>query len=234
MTVAGESSGAGTGASEPNPLAGAADRSGTATHAGAKGLSRRSGILLILVLGGLILLSSVPTWVSARATSALGANVDLAVTGSDAAAGVGAAGLAIAAAGIATGLVGRGGRWVIAIVLGLSGLVVCGSAWTVIDNPTAPALAAAGRLTGVSEITGGADLSVMPWLALILGACGLGLAILIALRSGTWAASSRRHERGAASPAPSSPADALARDEDNVDPSDLWDAQTRGEDEPLQ
>ena len=222
MTVAGESSGAGTGASEPNPLAGAADRSGTATHAGAKGLSRRSGILLILVLGGLILLSSVPTWVSARATSALGANVDLAVTGGDAAAGVGAAGLAIAAAGIATGLVGRGGRWVIAIVLGLSGLVVCGSAWTVID------------LTGVSEITGGADLSVMPWLALILGACGLGLAILIALRSGTWAASSRRHERGAASPAPSSPADALARDEDNVDPSDLWDAQTRGEDEPLQ
>ena len=222
MTAAGESSGAGTGASEPNPLAGAADRSGTATHAGAKGLSRRSGILLILVLGGLILLSSVPTWVSARATSALGANVDLAVTGGDAAAGVGAAGLAIAAAGIATGLVGRGGRWVIAIVLGLSGLVVCGSAWTVID------------LTGVSEITGGADLSVMPWLALILGACGLGLAILIALRSGTWAASSRRHERGAASPAPSSPADALARDEDNVDPSDLWDAQTRGEDEPLQ
>ena len=207
---------------------------GTASAEKPTGLSRRAGILLILLLGALVLLSSVPTWVSAQATSALGGSVDLAVTGADAAAGVGAAGLAIVAAAIATGLVGRGGRWVIAIVLGLSSLVVCGSAWTVIQDPTSSAVSAAGRLTGVPEILGSADLTLMPWFALMLGVIGLYLAFLISVRSGAWAASSRRHERTGAVQAPSSAEENAPAREEPLDHTDLWDAQTRGDDEPLQ
>lgn len=73
-------------------------------------MTRRRTVLATLVLGGLVLAVSAGTWITGTAQSGLGGPQSLTVAGNDAAPGVAAAALALLAAGVAAGLVGRAGR----------------------------------------------------------------------------------------------------------------------------
>lgn len=205
-------------------------------------MSRRSAVLAVLVLGGAVLLSAVPTWVSGTTVSALGPQVALAVAGTQAAAGVLASGLALLAAGVAGGLVGRMGRWVVVVVLFIASVVVIWSAIAVIVNPRSSALAAAASQTGVASLLAEPGVSLWPWITALLGAAGLLLSVAVAKGSRTWTVTSQRHERvrtRAGDTTVSGPEPRLAQQNDRPDQSDesdqadfadLWDAQTRGDD----
>lgn len=195
-------------------------------------MSRRSAVLTILLLGGLVLLSAVPTWISGSTVSALGPQIDLDVPGTQAAPGVMAAGLALLASGVACGLVGRLGRWIVVLVVLLASVVVVGSVIGAVVNPRGPALAAAAEQTGVASLLTEPGVTGWPWAALVLGVAGAALSTGIGRGSKTWRVTSSRHERvqtrvqGNSAAAVDSAPDA---DSDQADLADLWDAQTRGD-----
>lgn len=216
-------------------------------------MKRRSAVVATILLGGLVLLSSVPTWVWGSADSALGHSVALSITGTDAAPGVAAAGLALLAAGVAAGLVGRAGRWIVVAGVAAASLMTLWSAIGVLAQPRPVALRAAAASTGVPELSGEPTTALWPWAAALLAVAGLALSIVIARASAAWHTGSRRHERasGATHTSVESPgadadragerqgeadAGSLLGDKDNsdvrIDNADLWDAQTRGDDEP--
>lgn len=211
-------------------------------------MSRRSAIMMILSLGIGTFLVALPTWVTGSTPSVLGPLEHLDVTGSAAAPGVTAAGLAFLAAGIATGLVGRVGRWVVLGVVGIASLIVVGSSITVVRDPQGPLLSAAASRTGIAQLAEGPHLSVWPWVGIGLGAVSLLLTAWLVRSSGTWLATSRRHERGGTvapeflSSSDQGPSPREVESPETIggagpheppkppaDPTDLWDAQTRGD-----
>lgn len=199
-------------------------------------MTRKSAVLATLLFGGVVLLSAIPVWVQASTVSALGPQLAVEVEGSRAAPGVLAAGLAVLAAGIAGGLVGRFGRWIVIAVLLLASGIVLGSGVAVVLNPRTSALAAAAEKTGVAQLTADPTLTVWPWVALAIGVVGLLLCLALVRTSANWATASKRHERDAAATQAVTSADnrdvseGLAQQEANpADFAEVWDAQTRGE-----
>lgn len=195
-------------------------------------MSRRSAVLTILLLGGVVLLSAVPTWISGTTISALGPQIDLDVPGTQAAPGVMAAGLALLASGVACGLVGRLGRWIVVLVVVLASVVIVGSAIGAVVNPRGPALAAAAEETGVASLLTEPGVTVWPWVALVLGVAGVALSTGIGRGSKTWRITSSRHERVQTRVQSSSTVaveGSSNMDSDQADLADLWDAQTRGD-----
>lgn len=182
-------------------------------------MTRRRTVLAALVLGGLVLAVAAGTWVEATAQAGLGGPQPLSVSGNDAAPGVAAAALALLAAGVAAGLVGRVGRWVVVAVLAVGSGVVAASSVGVLLDPASPAGSAAATATGVATLVGTPQTSVLVLLAVALGVLGVVFAVLVAVAGGGWAGD-RRHERSSAAP----------REASEDDPAALWDSLTRGDD----
>lgn len=195
-------------------------------------MTRKSGVLATLLFGGVVLLSAIPVWVQAATVSALGPQLSVEVAGSEAAPGVLAAGLAVLAAGVAGGLVGRLGRWIVIAVLLLASGIVLGSGIAVVTNPRTSALTAAADETGVAQLTTDPTLTAWPWVALAIGAVGLLLCLTLVRTSANWTTVSKRHERDATAPAvgTSTLTEGPANPESSpADFAEVWDAQTRGE-----
>ena len=195
-------------------------------------MNRKSAVVLTLLSGGLMLLSSVPVWVQAETVSALGPKIAVGVTGGDAASGVLGAGLAILAAGIAGGLVGRLGRWIVMAVIFLGSAIVVVSAIGVFADPESVALAAAAKETGVAQIIGGAQPTLWPGVALVLGIAGFALCVTLLRSSAAWTTVSSRHDRVETSTRTPDRTDLTAEpqeDATSLDDAELWDSQTRGE-----
>ncbi|MFC8731277.1 Trp biosynthesis-associated membrane protein [Luteimicrobium sp. NPDC057192] len=206
-------------------------------------ISRRSAVLLLLVLGGVALLTAIPTWLTTAGSTVLEPLVVVQVAGTKAAPGVGAGALVVAAAALALGIIGRIGRYVVLLVAALAGAVVAFSALGVVRDPTPVATREAADATGVTELTEGVHVAFWPYATTVVGALVVVLAILVAVRSGAWRTSTR-HERvaagapaspdGAAATAPEAPAATehpVADDGSGfVDEHAAWDSLTRGED----
>jgi len=218
-------------------------------------ISRRSAVLLLLVLGGVALLTAIPTWLTTAGSTVLDPHVVVEVAGTKAAPGVGAAALVVAAAALALGIVGRIGRFVVLAVEALAGVVVIFSALGVVRDPSPVATREAADATGVTELTEGVHVAFWPYATVVVGALVVVLAVLVAVGSGSWRTSTR-HERASAGAAAvadagtaggasagSAPADATASraasaeppapdDADDAfeDEHAAWDSLTRGED----
>ncbi|MBD8077668.1 Trp biosynthesis-associated membrane protein [Cellulosimicrobium arenosum] len=183
------------------------------------GPSRRTAIWTLLLLGGATLAAAAPTWISTTGSTVLEPVVDVAVSGTTAAPGVGAAALVLVAAALALGLVGRVGRWVVLAVAAVSGVVVVATALGVVLDPVPAARSAVAEATNVTEPTSEVVVSAAPWVAVTLGVATVLVALWAAAGSRAWAGASTRHERPTnRAPAP------------ETTDHDTWDALTRGAD----
>jgi uncharacterized membrane protein (TIGR02234 family) len=184
-----------------------------------RGVSRRSAVLLLLLSGGVALLTALPTWLTSAGSTALSARVPVSVTGTHAAPGVGAGALVIVAGALALGIVGRVGRYVVLAVTAVAGVVVATSAISVLGDTVSVATSAAADSTGVTELIEPVKVSPWPYLTIVLGfVVALGSVAIMVLARG-WRTSTR-HERAAAKAARVEP------DDDHA----AWDSLTRGED----
>lgn len=171
---------------------------GTAGHPD-RGRSTRRGIVVlgIVVIALLAFGSTTQTWLTVRLPQDAVQTPDLTIPGSDAATPVTAFALVALAAALAVSIAGRVARWVVAVILVLSGIGITLSSLTVALDPSAAAEPAIGAAIGVSgdagaEVTG----SAMPWLAVASGVLLVLAAAWVILAGRTWGVN-RRYDAGA-------------------------------------
>ena len=125
--------------------------------------------------------------------------MDLAVSGSDAATAVTAFAVVAITAGLAASIAGPVARWIVSVILMISGVGVAAASYTVISDPAQGASGAIGQAIGVSGATGTVvTLTALPWAALVSGILIALTGIWLAVASRGWK-SSRRY---APAPAP--------------------------------
>jgi uncharacterized membrane protein (TIGR02234 family) len=182
--------------------------------------------LLLLVLAAATAISALPTWFTAHGTEALHGTVAVTVNGTDAAPGVVAAALVLAASAAAVALVGRIGRWVVAAVVAIAGLLVLVSTFAAVRDPESAVHDAVARATGVGHVVGDVTTSAWPWIAVALGVVDVLAAVWLLRASRAWAGPSRRHE---GAPGGAGGTGAPRRPEEGDDRA-AWDALSRGDD----
>jgi len=181
---------------------------------------RRRAILVVLGLALAALVSGVPVWMRTSGSTALQGIVPVQVTGTQAAPAVPAAALVLLAAGIAIGLAGRVGRWVVVGAVVLSGLLQVASAAAALADPAPVARTVVAAETGVELLASPVRLTAWPWIALVVGVLVVLAGAWLGATSGRWVRTSDRHDvaHGGRSTAPV--------DDDQA----AWDALTRGHD----
>ena len=174
---------------------------------------------LLLVLAGLTAVVAVPTWFTTTGTTALEGTVTVHVSGSQVAPAILAAAVAVLASVAAVALVGRAGRWVVALVVVACGVLVVGTTLAVLGDPVAAVTPVVAAQTGVGRLAGPVTTSAWPTLAVAVGVLDVLAGVWLVLASRAWAGPSRRHESAAA---PATPAEPDERSD--------WDALSRGDD----
>jgi len=204
--------------------------------------ARSRAVWSVVAVGGLTLATASPTWVSTTVSTALAPTVDVAVQGTTAAPAVAAAALVVVAGGVALAIAGRVARWVALVVVALAGALATASAVAVLLDPVPAATSGASETAGVTDLTSPVAVAVWPWLTVALGALAVVVALLAAVGSPAWGATSGRHERASADPSsddadarggPDGADPAPGADPDDAgqhDPHDAWDALSRGTD----
>ena len=181
--------------------------------------NRRRAILVVLALALAAMASGVPVWMRTAGSTALQGFVPVQVTGTQAAPAVPAAALVLLAAGIAIGLAGPIGRWVVVGSVLLSGLLQVASAASALTNPGPAARSVVGAATGVETLATPVTLTVWPTIALGVGVLVLLAGAWLGATSRRWVRPSERHDGGRGTTAP-------VPDDDQA----AWDALTRGHD----
>lgn len=165
----------------------------------ASGRSTRRGIVVlgIVVLALLAFGATTQTWLTVRLPQEAVQTPDLTVAGSDAATPVTAFALVALAAALAVSIAGRTARWVIAVLLVLSGAGIALSSLSVALDPATAAEPAIGTAIGVSGLAGAdASATIMPWLAVVAGVLLVPAAAWVVLAGRTWGVN-RRYDAGA-------------------------------------
>nr|WP_231709426.1 Trp biosynthesis-associated membrane protein [Arthrobacter sp. zg-Y895] len=196
-----------------------------------------------VLLAALAFGTTTRTWLNVTLPAANVVTPDVAVSGSDAATAVTAFAVVGVAAALAAGIAGRIARWIIGVIIVVSGVGVAAASSRIIADPLQGAAGAIGKAIGVSSAEGTqVELTPMPYAALVIG-------ILIAL-AGIWLALAGRHWTTSRRYAPTAEPDGAATDADAagtgtspdarnqkdagagppVDEIDSWDRLTRGED----
>ncbi|HEX5331779.1 MAG TPA: Trp biosynthesis-associated membrane protein [Cellulomonas sp.] len=184
-----------------------------------EGSRRGRWVVTLLVAAAATAGSTVPAWFRVTGSSALAGDVEVAVSGGQAAPAVLAAAVVLLAAAAAVGLVGRVGRWVVVAVVAAAGVVVLASVAGVLRDPDPVATVAVAAATGVTALAGPVSSTPWPWFACVLGVLDGLVALGLARASARWGATSRRHE-------PAASAATAGADDDRS----TWDALTRGDD----
>ncbi|WP_372697785.1 Trp biosynthesis-associated membrane protein [Arthrobacter sp. JSM 101049] len=216
---------------------------GTAlTRTSARWMSKRY-VVFAGVIGGIAgLAMSTRTWI--HVVPAQGAiNVQpFDVSGQDAATAVAALAVVALAGSVAAAIAGRFARWVIAVLVFLSGLGITGSAATALSDPVAAAVSKVGTAAGTLRIQGDYQVTFWPWCTLVVGIWIMGAAIWLAVASRRWKTSRKYTPATAATgvagaaPGPTAPDDGgAARDDEagragTMDEIDGWDSLSRGDD----
>ena len=194
-----------------------------------------------VLLGALAFGTTTRTWLNVTLPATDVVTPDVAVSGSDAATAVTAFAVVGVAAALAAAIAGRVGRWIIGVIIAVSGIGVAVASYRIVSDPLQGAAGAIGKAIGVSSAEGTAvELTAMPYVATAVG-------ILLAL-AGVWLVLAGRHwtttrryatadtvptEPGAtpAGSGASAPADRAGETEPGeLDEIDSWDRLTRGED----
>nr|WP_231713292.1 Trp biosynthesis-associated membrane protein [Arthrobacter sp. zg-Y769] len=199
--------------------------------------------MVTVLLAALAFGTTTRTWLNVTLPAANVVTPDVAVSGSDAATAVTAFAVVGVAAALAAGIAGRIARWIIAVIIVISGVGVAVATSRIIADPLQGAAGAIGKAIGVSSAEGTrVELTAVPYVALAVG-------ILIAL-AGIWLALAGRHWSTSRRYAPTAePGDAAAEADGTgtgtgpdarsprdaaagppVDEIDSWDRLTRGED----
>ena len=207
---------------------------------------RKGTVIMAAVLFGIAAFATTTrTWLNVQLPATAVQTPDLAVSGSDAATAVTAFAVVAITAGLAASIAGSVARWIVSVILVISGIGVAAASWTVIGDPAQGAAGAIGQAIGVS---GTADtvvtLTAMPWAALVSGVLIALTGIWLAVASRSWK-SSRRYAPAPAAGTASSAAPASesttagagspagedsAAGPEPVDDIDSWDRLTRGDD----
>ncbi|MBC7289748.1 MAG: Trp biosynthesis-associated membrane protein [Actinotalea sp.] len=189
-------------------------------------LDRRRLVVVALVLGGIALAATAAPWVRATTATALQAEVQVTVPGSEAAAASAAGALVVVAAALAMALGGRWGARAAAAGVVLGGVLVAVSAGAVLADPAGAAETGAQQAVGVGALTGPATTTPAVAVALGSGVLAAVVGLLASAVAARWTGGARRHDRptAAAAPAPGVPGVSPADDQD------AWDALSRGED----
>ncbi|KQN99593.1 hypothetical protein ASF21_12275 [Arthrobacter sp. Leaf234] len=169
------------------------------TERTAPGRFARRGIVVmgIVVLALLAFGSTTQTWLTVRLPQEAVQTPDLMIAGSDASTPVTAFALVALAAALAVSIAGRLARWVIAVILVLSGVGIALSSAGVALDPAAAAEPAVGEAIGVSGLAGAeATAGVFPWLAVAAGVLLVLAAAWVVLAGRTWGVN-RRYDAGA-------------------------------------
>ncbi|MDK1361154.1 Trp biosynthesis-associated membrane protein [Arthrobacter sp. zg-Y1219] len=218
---------------------------------------RKGTVIMAAVLFGIAAFATTTrTWLNVQLPRTAVQTPDLAVSGSDAATAVTAFAVVAITAGLAASIAGPIARWIVSVILLVSGVGVAVASYTVISDPEQGAAGAIGQAIGVSGGDGTVvTLTALPWAALVCGILIALTGIWLAIASRSWK-SSRRYApapapaadeasaanspgtttAGAATPAggsspanPSNPSGTAAGPEP-VDEIDSWDRLTRGDD----
>lgn len=139
------------------------------------------------VLGGIAgLAMSTRTWI--HVVPAHGAiNVQpFDVSGKDAATAVAALAVVALAGSVAAAIAGRMARWIIAVLVFLSGLGIAGSAATALADPVAAAVSKVGASAGTLRIQGDYQVTFWPWCTVLVGLWIMAAAIWLAVASRHW------------------------------------------------
>ncbi|WP_247828932.1 Trp biosynthesis-associated membrane protein [Arthrobacter antioxidans] len=185
--------------------------------------TRRGVVVLgIVVLALLAFGATTQTWLTVRLPQDAVQTPDLAIAGSDAATPVTAFALVALAAALAVSIAGRVARWIIAVILVLSGVGITMSSAAVALDPSSAAEPAIGTAIGVSGLAGAdAVPTAMPWVAAAAGVLLVLAAAWVVLAGRTWGIN-RRYDAGASRTAHASPerapADAPAPSTGDVPP----------------
>ena len=139
--------------------------------------------------------------------------------GTRAAPTVGAAAFVVAAGAVSLALARGRGRLVASAGIGLGGVLAAVSTAMVLMDPDVVAATAARSAVGVGVTAGPPTVMVAPWFALAMGVLGVALAAVALFASGGWSPPTARHVGAGETQAA-----------DDGDPTDQWDALSRGED----
>ena len=165
----------------------------------AAGRFTRRGIVVlgIVVLALLAFGTTTQTWLTVRLPQDAVQTPDLAIAGSDAATPVTAFALVALAAALAVSIAGRVARWIIAVILVLSGVGITTSSAAVALDPSSAAEPAIGTAIGVSGLAGAeAASTALPWVAAVAGLLLVLAAGWVVLAGRTWGIN-RRYDAGA-------------------------------------
>ncbi|MHA7286144.1 Trp biosynthesis-associated membrane protein [Arthrobacter sp. MDT3-44] len=159
---------------------------------------RRGVVVMGIVLLALVAFgSTTQTWLTVRLPQDAVQTPDLTIPGSDASTPVTAFALVALAAALAVSIAGRVARWIIAVILVLSGFGIVLSSASVALDPEAAAEPAIGTAIGVSGLAGAeATASALPWLAVGAGVLLVLAAAWVVLAGRTWGVN-RRYDAGA-------------------------------------
>jgi len=196
----------------------------TDTPKPARGLNRSVTVLILLFGGAIALIGSTQTWVTATGFEA--AHIShVQLSGQEASPLITAMSLVTIAAGAALSIARSLGRWIIGIVTVLSAIATGWASLSVWSNPltaVAPKVAETTGTTGMEDIAGNIDVSLLPWLT-VLGALLVLIGGIITLIVGSrWpVGKTKKYERS----------DQITVDHDTqLDEIDTWDELSRGED----
>ncbi|MGC0144605.1 Trp biosynthesis-associated membrane protein [Pseudactinotalea sp. Z1732] len=168
-------------------------------------MSRGRMVLVLVLLGAGAFGLSLLTWVGAEAVTTLGPQ-PVRVSGAGAAPVVPSAALVVVVAGLAVGLSGPVVRILAPAAAALAAVVALIAGLVLIADPDPAARSAAGEVGGVREITGAAELTVWPWVVVVLLASTVLVALVLPFRAGTWAPAAARYERAVVRPEGAGPA----------------------------
>jgi hypothetical protein len=166
---------------------------------------RKGTVIMAAVLFGIAAFATTTrTWLNVQLPRTAVQTPDLAVSGSDAATAVTAFAVVAITAGLAASIAGPVARWIVSVILLISGVGVAAASYTVISDPVQGAAGAIGQAIGVSGATGTVvTLTALPWAALVSG-------VLIAL-TGIWLAVASRGWKSSRRYAPAPAADTTTK-----------------------
>lgn len=212
---------------------------------GSRWMSKRY-VVFAGVLGGIAgLAMSTRTWIHVVPASGAINVREFDVSGQDAATAVAALAVVVLAGSVAAAIAGRLARWIIAVLVLLSGLGIAASALTALSDPVAAAVSKVGAAAGTMRIQGDYQVTFWPWLTVAIGVWIMASAIWLAVAGRRWKASRKYTPAAVAatgepgdSPASASASAAATggnpapkpHESAVLDEIDGWDSLSRGED----
>ena len=223
-----------------------------------RSMTRRNVVLMSLLGGALLLISSTMTWVSAYGLGSTSSVQEVAMTGAELVETVTAMGLVGLAAGVAVTIAKRLGRVVIGSVLFGAAIIALLAIRSVLADPAGIASTALGEITGTTGQAQRYELSLAVWMGFAGALLLLIASLALLLVSHRWPdRQSRKYQVNAAETGPEAPLDhdpqgtrptpgtiggarppgdsgagprGAGRSETDPDEFDLWDGLSDGED----